>query len=134
MIYVTILLVVIAIVFTERTAEIDYDLISRGVKISDHSEELQQRSMIGLAVFVLNPMLGIMFGLVFWALFDAILSRKRGLPTFYIGKNADSDKFFSKHRWAYVLSKFLALWLATACIFLAHITWESIFDFVINLV
>lgn len=92
-----------------RLAMIDSDHILKEQFITDHTDRWWSRVMVGVMVALFNPILGLVTGLLFWALFDPVLNNLNGKSIYYIGETAKTDVFFHKHQKAYVISKYSAL-------------------------
>lgn len=76
--------------------------------VVNHNSRWVNRCLVGLMVATINPLLGVYTALVFWALFDGLLSFKRDLPFYYIGGQAESDKFFKNNQTFYKASKHIS--------------------------
>jgi len=105
----SIIMIYISYRFINYTAQMDYEHLLREQYFKDHASRFKQRFFAGILVFWINPVIGLGFGLLFWALFDALLNRKRGLDTFYVGTEAKTDKWFSERIILYKISKWVSL-------------------------
>lgn len=98
--------------FIYFTAKIDAEHYLKNQYVEDHSSRWFQRASVALILLPLDINLSIGFIFLFWATFDATLSKLRGLDIWYIGSIAESDKFFTNKPLVYKASKIISLLIA----------------------
>lgn len=110
------IILILVPIWVYSCAIIDAEHYNKNQWVESHVSRWINRCLIGLMLAAINPLFGIYTGLVFWVLFDGLLSFKRGLPFYYIGGEAETDKFFSNNQSFYKASKHIALGLAIICV------------------
>lgn len=108
---------IIAHMWIVFTAQVDYEHISKQQYIEDHSSRLSVRIFTGILVGIVAPVGGLALGLFFWATFDALLNSFRGLPLFYTGSVASTDKFFSDKKYLLIITKVISFTLGCFLLF-----------------
>lgn len=98
--------------FIYFAAKIDAEHYLKNEYVENHSSRWFQRASVALILLTLDINLAIGFIFLFWATFDATLSKLRGLDLFYIGTVASSDKFFADKIIWYKISKIVSLLIA----------------------
>ena len=93
-------------------AKIDQEHFDRGQYFSDHKSRFIARGLVAAIIAVFSIKFAIITALLYWTLFDATLNKLRGLDYFYIGGEAETDKFFADKPKLYKISKYVALGLA----------------------
>lgn len=91
------------------TAKIDSEHFNKHEYIVHHRSRFLARVLTGGLVGLFSPVGGLVLGLLFWALFDTILNRLRGLPWLYVGTVANTDKFFKNQYKLLFISKVISL-------------------------
>lgn len=104
---IIIYLLIIFWVYTQ--AVIDFEHFKNNQFFKDHSSRLLSRASVGAIIFMLNPIIGLQIGLIFWSLFDFILNKLRRFAWDYQGSEANTDKI-NKDVW--IASKFTTLILS----------------------
>lgn len=93
------------------TAKLDFVHIEKGHEI-DHDIRFLQRASIGLLLLLTNFLTGLTFITLFWALFDGMLSKQKGLDFFYIEKTNSTNKYFQDKPKLYKTTKYIAFSIA----------------------
>lgn len=114
---IEILFFTLACLWIMYTAIIDADHIKQECYIDDHSSRLINRALVGGLVAVFSWVGGLSLAFLFWALFDAFLNWFRGLPLFYTGQVATTDKFFSDKKYLLIASKIISLIIGLGLLF-----------------
>lgn len=104
--------IVFSILAMYYTAKLDAEHYLMGHYFSDHTTRFLQRSGIALLIMYFSFWKAVVFSLLFWALFDGIRNYLVGKDIFYIGNQAETDKFFTGKFNLYIGSKIIALIIA----------------------
>lgn len=106
-----IIFILLSLLWIYSQALIDKKHFDRKQFFEDHSDRFLSRVMVGFLVALFSIPFSITLALLFFGLFDLILNLMRGLPHDHLGNNA-IDKFFSKRKWLWYVSKIIAIVLA----------------------
>jgi len=112
------LLLTTIIMWIHSTARIDHIHISKLEFITDHTPRFYDRMYTTLIVTLLDPIIGLSVGLLFWGLFDFILNYLNGKSIYYIGTVSKTDIFFSKYKRLWVASKYISITTSIILIYL----------------
>ena len=114
-VWILIVVWVLSFIWTISQARIDSDHYKKNQFVTDHVPRFISRFLVGCMVAAFSWQAGLIVGLVFWTFFDGSLSMFRGLNFWYLGRIPEiqslsqTDLFFQKHKWLYVLTKISAL-------------------------
>ena len=95
---------ILTIAFTLASAKVDAVLNNGGHYFTDHKPRFLFRLIVVSLISLFNPYLILAYGLIFFGIFNPSYGRFRDLGFWYLGTEAETDKFFRKYPTLYKIT------------------------------
>ena len=100
---------ILLILFAFASSKVDSILNNGGHYFTNHKPRFIFRVIVAVLIAGFNPLLTLAYGLIFFGIFNPSYGKFRNLGFWYVGTEADTDKFFRKHPTLYKITLILSL-------------------------